>query len=301
MTVTEEPQPAPGWDAPSGLASHSPTSVVLPPKRPRRRAGPVVLAALLMASAVAIGTPVVAAQVRHAVRPTTFSLPRALAAFERAPGTRMAIRSTAYGTTMDITSTIDTAHSLVALEMSFASSFGTGNSSIRAIVDTEQSIVWIESSFFGDAEELDGKDWVRIQRTTLEDAGLDTSFFDQIRDAGTLNLAAILSVASATTEVGDDELDGTPVRVFDLTVRTDDVPELVDTLDAQLQDADVQIPEEITYTVFVSEDNHVVRVAYDLDLGIVEEKNVNDIEVLDEAPSIEVPADDDVIDARELL
>lgn len=301
MTVIDEPQPAPHWDAPSGLASLTPVSVVLPPRRPRRKAGPVVLALLLVAATAATGTWVIHALVRDSLRPATYSLDRALRGFRTAPGTTMHITSTAYDTTIQVHSTVDAARSLVELEMTFGTDTGSDDTTIHAIVDTERSTVYIESGFFGGADELRGKDWVRIQRSTLEDAGLDTSFFDQIRDAGTLNLADILSAASSTTDVGAADLDGVPVRLYDLVVRTADVPELVDTLDSQLQDTDVQIPEEITYTVYVGEHNEVLRVTYDLDLGIVEEKNVNDLEVLHEAPAIEVPADDDVVDARDLL
>lgn len=301
MTVIDEPQPAAPWDAPSGLASLTPGSVVLPDPKPKRKAGPVVLTVLLLAAVTGVATTVISRAVRDAVRPATFSLERALRGFDTAPGTTMHITSTAYDTTVQITTTVDAEQSLVELAMTFGNSFSVNDTTIHAIVDTDGSIVYIESSFFGDFDELRGKDWVRIQRATLEDAGLDTSFFDQIRDAGTLNLADILSKASSTTDVGPGVLDGEPVHLYDLVVNTDDVPELVDTLDSQLQSTDVQIPDEITYTVYVSEQNVVLRVAYDLDLGIVEEKNVNDIEVLDEAPSIELPADDDVVDARDLL
>jgi hypothetical protein len=85
-----------------------------------------------------------------------------------------------------------------------------------------------------------------------------------------------------------------------VVVAVADVKGLSDLLENQASGLDAVLPDEITYDLYVTEDNELRRIAYDIDLGVAKVTVDVTQHLLDTAPGIAVPPDDEVVDISEL-
>ena len=112
--------------------------------------------------------------------------------------------------------------------------------------------------------------WVKMDKKALESAGQDTSFFDQIDLGSTVNPAAVFDKAKSVKDLGFDEVDGEKVKHYEVTVAAADIATMDKLLQQQLDQIGGDLPDDIVYDMYVTEDNEIRRIAYELDLGVTD-------------------------------
>jgi hypothetical protein len=297
-----EPPPLSPWAAPTvpsapAVPSAPTISVVIP--EPPRRSHRVLVAAVvvLIVAGLGVGAFFILTGGDDAI---TFALDVAAERAADAPGQTNHIETTALGQSLAIDGTVDNETHLIEMQMDLGAMLGT-DATIKAVVDPENKVMYMATEGFGDAiKEVTDKKWVRIDQQAVNDAGQDGSMFDQLGSAGQVDVNAVLDGAKKVTDRGLTTFEGEKLRHYEVVVVVKDVKGLTDILEHQSAGIDATLPDEITYDLYVSKDNEIRRIAYDVDLGVA--KATVDItqHMLDTAPGIERPPDDEVVDITDL-
>jgi hypothetical protein len=232
--------------------------------------------------------------------PVTFSLDAAVAGADDAPGRTDHIEVRALGQTLKIDGTTDTESGLLRLSMNLRVLLGVDND-ITAVVDPANKVMYMEAKGFGEMlKEITDKKWVKIDAKALAEAGQDASMFDQLGNAGQVDVPAVFDAAKDVVDKGATTFEGEAVHHYAVVVDIADVKGLEDILQGQSDGLGGELPDQLTYDIDVTEDNQIRRVAYDIDLGVAKMSVAVVQHRLDTAPGIVLPPADDVIDARDL-
>jgi hypothetical protein len=135
--------------------------------------------------------------------------------------------------------------------------------------------------------------WISLDLAVLaEKTGTDSDDLPGIA-IDPRDIAQVLLDADDVTEIGPETIDGEEtVRsrvVLDLGDPLASLPEMEGALDEQLDG--VELPETVSYDVWVTADNELRRVALDLDVAGQGVGFVLDLTTSDEPPAVEIPAD----------
>ena len=176
---------------------------------------------------------------------------------------------------------------------------------VSAIVDLENEVIYLDASLFEEMGLEVDTTWLRIDREALEEAGQDASGFDQFKTGDPTGLAGALVDVGEVTEIGKETIDGEELMHYQVVADTADLldadPEALEQLEVQVEQFGGELPDEVVYDVWVTEDNRVRRMVIDLEMGVMQASVEYVFEDLDGPVEIELPADDDVTDIMDLV
>lgn len=237
----------------------------------------------------------------------TFSFPAAAAQTADATTLRYDIRVTGGSIgAVEIEGGIDTDAQLMnaRVDMEALRLGPPGSGTIEVIFDGAAQVVYLDAGALGESWPSDAR-WLAIDVATL--AGESGLGIDELLDqfgANPLDTARIFDALGAdeVVEVGDDEIDGVPVRHYRVTV------DVADALGA-LPQFDDQVPQgtavpDVVYDVWVTEDNLLRRMSFGVDAGDGSSDSfevVMNLYQVDGTLDVTVPSADEVFDMTQLL
>ncbi len=176
-----------------------------------------------------------------------------------------------------------------------------GESDVTALVDGSTGVVYLDASALGGFLP-DGAGWVSIDLGALAEQRGDT--LDELQSEFAVDptdIARSLLDTENATEVGLDTIDGVEVKHYEVTVDIADALAAVPPADLDPAIGDVELPDTITYDVWITEDNQLRRVSFDTEIAGQRIGMQLDVTTSDESLGIELPADADVFDLTGLL
>lgn len=298
-----EPAVASPWAAPGEPAAGFPpppstpeTSVVIPEAPTRSHKGLIAAVAVLVVAALGVG----GFFLLKGDDTVAYALDVAAQRAADAPGLTTHIETGALGQTVSIDGTVDHETGLLEMTMDMGGMLGT-DAALKAVVDPATKTIYMSTEAFGEMiSGITDKQWVKIDQKALAEAGQDGAVFDQLGSAGQIDAAALVDGAKKVTDLGLTTFEGEQVRHYEAVVAVKDVKGLGDLLEGQTAGLDAVLPDEITYDFYVTEDNELRRINYDLDLGVAKVEVDVTQHLLDTSPGIVAPPDDQVIDVSEL-
>lgn len=165
--------------------------------------------------------------------------------------------------------------------------------SATLIYDMDANTVYMSS----DSLPIGSDKWASFDIS--DTTGIDESLIGADDLQNPLDVSALFEQADQVTELGDETINGRATKHYEVTLDTADV---LDQMPAYAQQVTADMPDEIVYQVYVTEDNEFARVAFDIDMPNVNElSTVIDVEPLDSAEPIELPPADDVINMADFM
>ena len=142
--------------------------------------------------------------------------------------------------------------------------------------------------------------WVKIDRATLEKMGQDASAFDQLDVGNQLAPATLFASATSVRHLGRETIDGEQLQHDEVAVDTAKLVAVNPFLKRTMEKAGATLPTTITYQVFITKDNEIRRLTYEVTAGTDTVKLTVVSHALTAAPGIEVPPEADVTDLADL-
>lgn len=176
---------------------------------------------------------------------------------------------------------------------------------LKVIVDAPTKQVFLGSDFLTDLIPGVGTDasWVRVDGTQAADVPGFEDLLDAIEqnDLGSTVATSILDEATSVQDLGEEEIDGETLRHYLATVPFSALIEVSPDLQQQLDEFGVDGPDDLLVDVWVTKDDWVRRMSYELELGPL---SVTVEATISELPSdfaIELPADGEFVDLTDLI
>lgn len=176
-----------------------------------------------------------------------------------------------------------------------------GDGEMTVLVDGSTGVLYLDASALGGFF-TDSAGWVSIELGALaEQSG---QALDDLQDEFALDpsdIARSLLDTEGAVEVGVDTIDGVEVRHYEVSV--DVAAALAAVPQAELGPAvgDIELPDTITYDVWITADNQLRRVSFGTEIAGQTIGMQLDMTTSDEPLGIELPADGDVFDLTGLL
>ena len=176
-----------------------------------------------------------------------------------------------------------------------------GGGEMTVLVDGSTGIIYLDASVLGGFL-TDGAGWVSIDLGTLAEQGGET--LDELQSEFAIDptdIARSLLDTENATEVGIDTIDGVEVKHYEVSV--DIAAALAAVPQTELDPAigDIELPDTVTYDVWVTADNELRRVSFGTEIVGQTIGMQLDMTTSDDPLGIEVPAADDVFDLTGLL
>ena len=207
-----------------------------------------------------------------------------------------------------VSGAVDNESQLVSVTTDLSSLLTLGDTSIpfgggdmTVLVDGSTGVIYLDASALGGFLP-DSAGWVSIDLGTLaEQSG---QALDGLQDEFALDpsdIARSLLDTEDAVEVGVDTIDGVEVRHYQVSV--DIAAALAAVPQAELDPAigDIELPDTITYDVWITADNQLRRVSFGTEIVGQTIGMQLDMTTSDEPLGIELPADGDVFDLTGLL
>jgi hypothetical protein len=290
------PTPAPPTPAPAAPApfEHSPVSVVLPEERPKRRTGLLVGVSALVLAAVGAGAFLLLRDGDDADDDYSLQAATANAAEMEEVAYQMTID--AMGEQIDITAEVDVAENLARMTMDM----GSLVEGIEVIVDIDGEVAYLSSEMFESLGLEVETEWIAMDKEFMEQTGDDTIFTSATANDA-LQASELLDNAKSVTDLGLETVDGEELRHYEVVVSAADATAANPQIQQQFDDMGVDMPEDLTYDMWVTKDNILRRIKVDLDMGQAIVSTEITIRALDAPLDIELPDPDDVTQASDLL
>lgn len=274
------------------------SSVVLPDEPRTRRTGWFIAIAAAVVALVAVG---VVFAVTRGDDAEKYSLTAAGDATGDLKTMTFSTTTAGFGTEVRAVVATDLERELLHINMDLGVAIVGLGGEIEMILDLANGVTYTNVSFFKQLGFPLNTEWLRMDADWVAKNGQDFELFRADAIANPLDAALVLEHATATEEVGFDDVDGLKVKHYQVTVSGEDAFASMGQLAEQLDLLDGAIPDEIVYDFYVDEQNLIRRVSYEIDIG--PGKISTDIVVLsiNEPVNIEIPDDDDVTNARDIL
>ena len=280
---------------PPPLLREPPLSVVIHEEPKRRRTGFFVGVGVLAAAAIATAGFLLLNKTATA---TTFSLSEASATAAETKSVAFTMTMSLMGEEITAEAQTDTNSGLSHIVMDL----GIVDSSIEIIGDTNEKVIYFKSSFLQDSGLTIDTDWVKMDEKFLqEQAGSDASMFDSTNLGNPLDAGAVFDDAKSVTEIGFDEVDGVKVKHFVVVVDTLEAMKVSPQLQQQFDELDADVPTELSYDVYVDEQNQIRRTTVEMSLAGQKISVDTVIKPRAEPIVIEVPNPADVTDIADLI
>jgi hypothetical protein len=172
---------------------------------------------------------------------------------------------------------------------------------MTVLLDGSTGVVYLDASALGGLLPRDAN-WVSIDLGVVaEEGGQALDDLQSEFGIDPAEIARTLLDPESATEVGVDTIDGVEAKHYEVTV--DLAAALGAVPQAQLDPAiaDIDLPDIVTYDVWVTADNQLRRVSFELDVAGQSIGMQLDMTASNEPLDVEVPADSDVFDITGLL
>ncbi|MDP2291810.1 MAG: hypothetical protein Q8M22_11530 [Actinomycetota bacterium] len=275
-------------------AADAPISVVIHDEPKPRRTGLLVGLGALVVAAVGVGGFLLLSSDEAEA---TFSIDKAAAAAAEQRSMSFTLTVDAMGEESVIEAEIDNESGLARMTLQLGAMFDDG---VEMIVDTKNEVVYVSSDLF-DSIGLDVEtDWIKMDEEFLADSGED-SMFSTATSNDAMQASVLLENATSVEEVGIEEIDGEQLKHYRVTVSGEEALQQSPQVAEQFESVGGEMPDEVTYDMWVSEDNELRRIGVDLDIGPAVITTLLVITGIDQPLDIELPDDDDTTDASELM
>jgi hypothetical protein len=274
----------------------TPVSVVVP-ETPRKRR---IVRIVALASVALLAVAGVVFAVTRDGDAATYSLTAADGATKDVRSMTFITTTEGFGSEISAEVETDVENELVHITVDLGSEvFGLGGE-IEMIVDVAHEVTYTNGSFFESLGLPLDTEWLSMDAEWFAENG-DGTLFNAEAVANPLDAALVLDKAIKTEEVGFDEVGGVKVKHYRVTFRGEDVFAANGQLEAQLEEVDGELPDEIVYDFYIDEQNLIRRVSYQADIGPGEVTTDIVVTSINEPVKVKIPDDDDVTDARDLL
>jgi hypothetical protein len=173
--------------------------------------------------------------------------------------------------------------------------------SLEMILDTKEKAIYVNSALLKDSGLSVDTEWLKMDEEFLKEQGGDMTMFDTANVGNPLDAGAVFETAKSVTEIGFDEVDGVKVKHYEVMVDTQEAMKVSPQLRQQFEELGSDIPKELTYDVYVDEQNQIRRTT--VEMSVAGQKIAVDIVIkpLTEPVVITVPDPDEVTDFADLL
>ncbi len=287
--ATTSPFPPPTLTEPT-------VSVVLHDEPKKRRTGLFVGVGVLAVAAIA--TAGFLALTRDTAE-ATFSLSTASAAAAETKAVAFTMTMGLMGEEVTAEAETDSASGLSHITMDV----GVVDGSVEMILDSHEKAIYLKSSFLADSGLPIDTEWLKMDGEFLQQqVGVDESnIFDSANVGNPLDAGAMFENAKSVTEIGFDEVDNVKVKHFEVVVDTAEAVQVSPQLQQQFDKLGTEIPKELTYDVYVDEQNQIRRTTIDMSLAGQRVSLDVVIKPMTEPIVIEVPDPADVTDFADLM
>lgn len=141
------------------------------------------------------------------------------------------------------------------------------DSSLEMIADTSGKAIYFKSSFLVDSGLPIDTDWVKMDEAFLQEHTDSVSIFDSAKIGNPLDAATLFKNAKSVNEIGFDEVDGVKVKHFEVVVDALDALKVTPQLQRQLDALHAEVPTDLTYDVYVDEQNQIRRITAEIFLA----------------------------------
>jgi hypothetical protein len=176
-----------------------------------------------------------------------------------------------------------------------------GGGAMTMLLDGSTGIVYLDASALGGFLPRQAS-WVSIDLGTLaEQSG---QALDDLQDEFGIDptdIARSLIDTESATEVGVDTIDGVETKHYEVTVDLAAALAAVPQAELDPAIAGIDLPDTVTYDVWVTADNQLRRVSFDLDLAGQAIGMQLDMTTSNDELDVELPADSEVFDLTDLL
>ncbi len=176
-----------------------------------------------------------------------------------------------------------------------------GDSDMTVLLDGSTGIIYLDASALGGFLP-DSAAWVSIDLGTLAEQSGET--LDELQNEFAIDptdIAQSLLDTDNATEIGIDTIDGVEVKHYEVSV--DIAAALAAVPQAALDPAigDIELPDTVTYDVWVTADNQLRRVSFGTEIVGQTIGMQLDVTTSNEPIGLELPADGEVFDLTGLL
>lgn len=208
---------------------------------------------------------------------------------------------------MEMSGGIDTAAQVMTMRMDLGALLGgapggaDAPEGIDVILDVGNGVMYMGADGFGAAFPSDTP-WISMDLEMIAaQSGMSLEEFQSQFGANPLDAANLFADAEERVDLGMEEIDGEPVRHYQVTVDFAAALEANPQLEAQVDESLQDVPEFVVYDVWVTEDNQLRRMAFDLPmLGETMSMEMN-MRSIGGALDVQIPPPDQVTDLMEMI
>jgi|CXWL01.1.fsa_nt_gi hypothetical protein len=274
-----------------------PDSVVIADVPKKSRKGIVIAACLVAVVAAGAG---VFALTRADDDGPPYSLTEAASSSDEVKTIAFTMVMDSLGIEMSAEAEVDINKQLTHLTMDLGEgAIGLGGE-LEIIVDAENKVAYMSTEFFKALGIPVEAEWMLMDEEFLSRSS-DQSLFSGDAVSSPLDLGELIESAKKVEEIGFDEVNGEKVKHYRVTVSGEAVLQANPQFAEQLPQVDGVLPEEVTYDIYVSEGNRILRSNFVVDIGPGEISVDLVVTAINESVDIEIPDEEDVTDAGELL
>jgi hypothetical protein len=176
-----------------------------------------------------------------------------------------------------------------------------GGGEMTMLLDGSTGVVYLDASVLGGFLPQDAS-WVSIDLGALAEQGGQA--LDDLQgefDIDPTDIARSLLDTESATEVGVETIDGVEAKHYEVSVDLAAALAAVPQAELDPAIADIDLPDTVTYDVWVTADNQLRRVSFDLDVAGQSIAMQLDMTTSNEPLDVELPADSEVLDLTGLL
>lgn len=298
-TLPTLPAPSP-FPAPNAHAPVPPTvSVVLHDEPKPRRTGLFVGVGLLLVALLGAGGFLL---LKSDPATASYSLTAAGDTAAETKAVAFTMTMTLMGQEITADAETDSESGLTHVSMNLGEAMLGMDGTIEMIYDTKAKVVYLNSEFFQSIGLEVDTDWLKMDEEFMqEQAGSDVSLFETADIGNPLDAGVVFEHAKSVTDLGFDEIDDAKVKHYEVVVDTAEAMEVSPQLQQQFDELGSDMPDELTYDVYVDEANRIRRTTTEISAGGMKAEIDIVIKPSGEPIVIEVPAPADVTDAADLL
>jgi hypothetical protein len=271
-----------------------PVSVVLHDEPKPRRTGLFAAVGLLLVAAVAGGAFLLMRG--DDAKDTTYSLEAATSGLDETEGLLYSVVVDSMGEEVTIDAEYDGTTGNTRITMQADGMFDDG---IEMIVSESTKTIYVSSDLFGVLGLDIETEWIKMDEEFLAEQG-DNSF-ESAANNDVLNAGSLLEDAKSVEEIGLETIDGEELMHYRVTVDKETALTNSPELETQIDELGGEMPDDVVYDMWVTEDNQLRRMSVDLDIGSSILKTLFVVKTPEGPISVELPDDDDTTSADELL
>lgn len=221
-----------------------------------------------------------------------YSLTAAAAAAQEATNVGYEMKVSAGGFDIEINGRMDTANQLMAMNMEMPMM-----GSIESIVDLKNQVMYINAAAVGLGSQAPTP-WISADMTRMPNGGVDAL---GAGSSNPLDISKAFEQADSVEEIGLETIDGEQLKHYRVTVSTSAAVAADPSLQQQLDQLGGEFPEQIVYDVWVTEDNLLRLMKFEIEAAgqtVAMEMRLTALGTID---PIVIPPADEVTDMTEQL